>query len=72
MERLTGREGSYAYILKCFAGKYGCANMDTKQCDFCNDGVFAVCNRLAEYEDTGLAPEDIKKLKEVTTKCQLK
>lgn len=33
-------------------------------CDFMEDGVYELANRLAEYEDTGLTPEQIRKLKE--------
>ena len=31
------------------------------------DGVYELANRLAEYEDTGLTPEQIRKLKERST-----
>lgn len=36
-------------------------------CDFMEDGVYELANRLAEYEDTGLTPEQIRKLKERST-----
>ena len=59
MERLTewnGEQPRHAYYPSCFkAPCYG---------DGCkiNDCLFetAVCERLADYEDTGLTPEEIK------------
>lgn len=33
-------------------------------CDFMDDGVYIDMNLLREYEDTGLAPEQIRELKE--------
>ena len=59
MERLTewnGEQPRHAYYPRCFkAPCYG---------DGCkiNDCLFetAVCERLADYEDTGLTPEEIK------------
>ena len=36
-------------------------------CDFMEDGVYELAHRLAEYEDTGLTPEQIRKLKERST-----
>ena len=40
-------------------------------CDFMEDGVYELANRLAEYEDTGLTPEQIRKLKERSTACKI-
>ena len=36
-------------------------------CDFMDDGVYIDMNHLREYEDTGLTPEQIQKLKERNT-----
>lgn len=36
-------------------------------CDFMDDGVYIDMNLLREYEDTGLTPEQIQKLKERNT-----
>lgn len=60
MARLTGRDKGNAYILKCFEGD-GCGDMDTTRCDCCEHN-FAICDRLAAYEDTGLTPEEVNRL----------
>lgn len=36
-------------------------------CDFMEDGIYIDMNRLREYEDTGLAPNQIRDLKERDT-----
>ena len=36
-------------------------------CDFMEDGIYEWANRLSEYEDTGLTPEQIMGLKERDT-----
>lgn len=36
-------------------------------CDFMEDGIYEWANRLSEYEDTGLTPEQIVELKERDT-----
>ena len=36
-------------------------------CDFMEDGIYEWANRLSEYEDTGLTPEQIRELKERDT-----
>ena len=36
-------------------------------CDFMDEGVYIDMNLLREYEDTGLTPEQIQKLKERNT-----
>jgi len=59
MDRLTGWEGEHAYNLVCFEGG-GCPDMDTSRCDSC-ENVFAVYDKLAEYEDSGFEPEDVAK-----------
>lgn len=38
-----------------------------RSCDFMDDGVYIDMNRLREYEDTGLTPEQITELKERDT-----
>ena len=35
-----------------------------RSCDFMDDGVYIDMNRLREYEDTSLTPDQIRKLKE--------
>ena len=62
MERLTTIEAGNVYFAK---GKYPpttlCAEMETYEIREC-------MVRLAEYEDTGLTPEEIKALKEFRDK----
>lgn len=36
-------------------------------CDFMEDGIYEWANRLSEYEDTGLTPQEITELKERNT-----
>lgn len=36
-------------------------------CDFMEDGIYIDMNRLRQYEDTGLTPEQIRELKERDT-----
>lgn len=36
-------------------------------CDFMEDGIYEWANRLSEYEDTGLTPQEIMELKERDT-----
>jgi len=60
MDRLTGRDGYDAYFLACFeepCDGNGCDNPD------CSMITNLVCERLAAYEDTGLAPDEIVALK---------
>lgn len=64
MERLTGWDGEYPYLLKCFEGD-GCEDMETTKCNLCEHNI-AIFDRLAAYEDTGLMPEDV----ELYVKCQ--
>lgn len=37
-------------------------------CDFMDDGVYIDMNRLREYEDTGLTPEQIQQMKEILSR----
>jgi hypothetical protein len=62
MDRLTGWDKENAYYLKCFGGdEGGCENMCSDECFRCEDNNGA-CKRLAQYEDTGLSPEEINNL----------
>lgn len=58
MERLTAWGKEHAYYPKCF--EEPCAGMgcNDEHCEF----KYEVCKRLAEYEDTGLTPEQISEL----------
>jgi hypothetical protein len=57
MERLTERgELGYAYYPRCFEKCNGSGY--SSKCDKC-DYSEAICNKLAEFEDTGLTPEQI-------------
>lgn len=42
-----------------------------RSCDFMDDGVYIDMNRLREYEDTGLTPEQIRELKERDKPCKV-
>lgn len=66
MERLTKREGVYAHYPFCFR-KDTCEGLGvSEKCEKC-DLPFKVCEKLADYEDTGLTPEQIMELKERDT-----
>lgn len=61
MNRLTGWDKDNAYVLECFERNKdngGCEDMDTTKCTFC-EHFLAIFKRLAQYEDTGLSPEDV-------------
>ena len=63
ISRLTGWDKGSAYYLKCFEGdEGGCEYMESDKCFMCDDNS-AACRRLAEYEDTGLSPEEVRALK---------
>lgn len=69
MDRLTGWDKENAYIKECFerkADEGGCDDMDTLKCNSCEANL-NICIRLAQYEDTGLEPEQVKGLKQ---KCE--
>lgn len=55
MERLTAWNNGDAYYPKCF--EEPCIGMEcsNERCEF----EYEKCKRLAEYEDTGLSPEEI-------------
>lgn len=59
MERLTewnGGQTRHAYYPRCFKEPCYGSGCKIKDCPF----ETAVCERLADYEDTGLTPEEIK------------
>lgn len=72
MERITKRNGKYTVLTKkaCFMCGYenqrrstfceniGCQSAEDRTCPY-----LVVIDRLAEYEDTGLTPKEILKLK---------
>ena len=59
MERLTKRENGHAHYPRCFEEPCGGTGCRAKYCEFETE----ICERLAAYEDTGLAPEEILKVK---------
>jgi len=74
--RLTGWDKGSPYIRECFertAEQGGCENMGTQQCIRCKHDL-AVTRRLAQYEDSGLGPEQInmllKKVAEAIAGCK--
>lgn len=65
MERLTKRnECGDAYYPECYERCYG--EGSSEKCNDC-DYDEKICDTLADYEDTGLTPEQIQKLKERDT-----
>lgn len=60
MERLTNRnKDGGAYFKQCFEEPccgYGCKNAD---CPY----IERVCKQLAAYEDTGISPEEVERMK---------
>lgn len=59
MERLTKRgEKGFAYFPKCFQEPCGGIGCKIDGYEF----MMQVCDRLAAYEDTGLEPEDYKRI----------
>lgn len=56
MERLTKWENGHAYYPRCFENPCYGGGCVTRDCPF----ETAICERLAEYEDTGFSPEEIK------------
>lgn len=67
MERLTGWDKNNAFFAKCFDEPClgsGCRN------DNCELNEL-VCTRLAEYEDLGVTPEQIREIDKLyTEKCR--
>lgn len=56
MDRLTERYDGNAYYPHCFSIGKCKGNGPSKECIEC-DFDKMICERLAEYEDTGLTPE---------------
>ena len=58
MERLTKRENGHAHYPRCF--EEPCVGMGCRieNCEF----KVEICDRLANYEDTGLTPEEVSTL----------
>jgi len=67
MDRLTGWDNGHAYFTECFEEPclgMGCINED---CEF----KILACQRLAEYEDIGLTPEQLLEIdKMYSEKCR--
>lgn len=62
MERLTKRnECGDAYYPECYEHCYG--EGSSEKCNDC-DYDEKICDTLADYEDTGLTPEQTRELKE--------
>lgn len=60
MERLTGRnELGQAYFAGCYNNDCNGTGTDCDNCEFLD---FEVCERLAAYEDIGLAPNEVKRI----------
>ena len=58
MERLTKRENGHAHYPRCFEEPCGGMGCRTEDCEF----KVEICERLADYEDTGLTPEEVSAL----------
>ena len=69
MERLTARnELGGAYYKKCF--EEPCYGRGERDCNICEHS-YEICERLAEYEDLGITPEQGESLIEfVQRKCR--
>jgi hypothetical protein len=61
MERLTQKNeaGGY-YYPECFR-EDKCGGMGTEKCETC-DFSEKICQKLGQYEDTGLTPEQIREM----------
>ena len=66
MERLTARnEFGDAYYKNCFIGH--CIQKNRKECDFDQN----YCDRLAEYEDLEISPEQVREMDSAYTKLSI-
>ena len=66
MERLTARNKTSpkeAYYPYCFQNDTCNGQGPSDKCDKC-PLTYHICETLADYEDTGLTPEEIRELKE--------
>ena len=69
MERLTARNKRFpkeAYYPYCFRNDTCDGQGPSDKCDMC-PLPYHICETLADYEDTGLTPEQIQELKERDT-----
>lgn len=68
MNRLTARTtNGHAYYPECFKPPCNGDGCKKELCEFSID----ICNRLADYEETGLAPEQIRQVDELyAEKCR--
>lgn len=60
-ERLTSWDNGNPYVRECFERTPelgGCEHMDTSRCVWCEHNLDTV-RRLAQYEDSGLSPEQV-------------
>lgn len=63
-KRLTGWDNDSAYVRECFernGAEGGCDDMDSLKCNRCEANI-QVIRRLAQYEDSGLSPEEVTRL----------
>lgn len=59
--RLTGWDKGNAYVRECFERTPelgGCEDMSTSRCEWC-EASLEIVRRLAQYEDSGLSPEQV-------------
>lgn len=65
MERLTKIDGiGQNEAIKCFGCGIETAGADLEHCGYCEHWR-AILDRLAEYEDTGLTPDEVRAYKDV-------
>lgn len=57
MKRLTGKHPQGGYHVLC-----GACPRNKKECTGLDDCVYVLTKRLAEYEESGLSPEEIKNM----------
>jgi hypothetical protein len=61
MERLTQKNGAGSYYYpECFR-EDKCGGTGTEKCETCDFGE-KICQKLGQYEDTGLTPEQIREM----------
>lgn len=68
MNRLTARTiHGHAYFPQCFEDPCNGSGCQKEQCEYLN----AVCEKLAEYEDTGLSTDQIREIDKLySEKCR--
>ena len=63
MKRLTKIDGcGQRDLIRCFDCGPEKAGENLENCGYCSEGWQRALNRLAAYEDTGLEPEEIRKV----------